>query len=381
VYGIGGFLLAGSQMVELLLKHSGNDPVISLYNKTGMGRNEEVVEIPFPDFSSKIKNYKNGFKITDALTGKEIEYQLEYRGHKDPVNVLVLVNLAPGSEMYARISNGKPSDFTPKTYARFVPERYDDFAWENDKIAFRVYGAALEKIPNEMAYGQDVWGKRTSKMIINEWYKGADYHADHGEGLDFYDVGLTLGAGGNAPFVHDSIYYSKNFRRNKVLDNGPLRSAFQLEYDPWNVNGTMVKKTKIISIDAGSQLSKVETSYSFKGKEPLPVAIGIVEHQGNSTILLNERNGVVGYWEPQHGKDGTLGIGVIIPSENKLQMTIAKEHLLGIIPVLNGKTFSYYSGAAWDRAGVITDSHQWFSYLDRFRKKLDQPVIVNWVNN
>ena len=34
VYGVGGFLLAGSEMIDLLLKHSAN-PVISLYNNRG----------------------------------------------------------------------------------------------------------------------------------------------------------------------------------------------------------------------------------------------------------------------------------------------------------------------------------------------------------
>ena len=31
----------------------------------------------------------------------------------------------------------------PTTFARFVPERSDDFARENDKVAFRAYGPAL----------------------------------------------------------------------------------------------------------------------------------------------------------------------------------------------------------------------------------------------
>ena len=34
----------------------------------------------------------------------------------------------------------------------YVPERKDDFAWENDKIAFRAYGKALRKTK-----GQCLW--------------------------------------------------------------------------------------------------------------------------------------------------------------------------------------------------------------------------------
>lgn len=380
VYGVGGFLLAGSEIIKLQLKY-GNENSMFLQNPSGLYRHEEVVEIPYEKVSPVIKTFKEGkFIITDILNGKEIPYQLEYHGEKDPVHLLISTGFAPGSGMYIRFREGAPAAFEPKTYARFVPERYDDFAWENDKITFRVYGAALEKT-NENAYGHDVWAKRTPDFVINKWYKSGDYHKDHGEGLDFYDVGLTLGDGSNAPYVNDSIYYSKNFRRNKVLDNGPLRSTFQLDYDEWNVNGTAVKETKIISLDAGSQLYKVQTVYSFKGKQPLSVAIGIVTRKGNGTILLNQKNGIMGYWEPQHGKDGTIGTGAVIPSDEGIRMTMDAKHLLGIIQVSPGKPFSYYTGAAWDKAGLITDSAEWFLYLNNFAEKIQQPVTAEWIKN
>lgn len=31
-------------------------------------------------------------------------------------------------------------------YSRFVPERTDDYTWENDKVAFRVYGPVAQKM-------------------------------------------------------------------------------------------------------------------------------------------------------------------------------------------------------------------------------------------
>ncbi|MGN6531609.1 MAG: glycoside hydrolase family 88 protein [Ginsengibacter sp.] len=378
VYGVGGFLLAGSEMIDLLLKHSPNNTIISLANNTGLDRKEEVLEVPYNDFISKIKNNKNQFKISDALTGEEIPYQIEYRGKKEPQNILLLAAIAPGSKIYARVTAGSPSVFAPKTYARFVPERYDDFAWENDRIAFRVYGAALEKIPSQMAYGQDVWTKRTSKLIINEWYKSDNYHRDHGDGLDYYSVGFTLGAGSNAPYIKDSVYYSKNFRKYKVFDNGPLRSTFQLEYDEWNVDGKMVAAGKIISLDAGSQLNRVETVYSYKGSDDLPVAIGIVKRKEKGTILLNEKDGVMGYWEPQHGKDGTTGVGCVI-RDSAERMKTDEKHLLTIIQAKPGRPFVYYTGAAWDKAGIITSSTDWFEYLKNFKERIVRPVVISWL--
>lgn len=377
VYGVGGFLLAGSELVELQLKHSQTQPVLELYNPTGINSKEKVVEVDYRNFIAKTKAHEI-IKLVNALTGAEIPYQLEYRGNKNPVNILLLVNLSPGSTVFADILNENPSEFAAKTYARFVPERYDDFAWENDKIAFRVYGKALEKVPNEMAYGLDIWAKRTPHLVVDKWYKGADYHVDHGEGLDFYDVGFTLGAGSSAPYVKDSIYYSKNFRTQKVLDNGPLRSTFQLGYETWKANGTSVTETKIISLDAGSQLNKIQTTYSFTGKNTLPIAIGIVKRKENGKMLLNENDGVMGYWEPQHGKDGTLGVGSVIPGKI-VEMKIADKHLLTIVNATSNVPFIYFTGAAWDKAGAITSSREWFTYLQDYRTEVERPVVISWL--
>jgi len=378
VYGVGGFLLAGSEMVELLLKHRGDNTILSLYNNTGLERKEEVVEVPYTDFISKIKNSKNNkFKVLNPLTGEEIHYQIEYRGNKNPEKILLQINLAAGSKLYTHITDENHSAFTTKTYARFVPERYDDFAWENDRIAFRVYGTALEKT-NENAYGLDVWAKRTTDLVINKWYKSGAYHIDHGEGLDYYHVGFTLGAGSSAPYIKDSLYYSKNFRKYKVLDNGPLRSTFQLYYDDRNVGGKMVEESKIISLDAGSQLNRIEDVYSFKDKTDMPVGIGIVKRKENGTILLDERDGIMGYWEPQHGLDGILGIGSVIP-EPIAEMKVNDIHLLSIINAKAKKSFVYYTGATWDKAGIITNSKDWFGYLQDFKKKLQHPVLVGWL--
>jgi rhamnogalacturonyl hydrolase YesR len=378
VYGIGAFLLAGSEVINVLLKHSENPNILTLSNQTGLARNEEVVEVPFSNFNSKIKSAANSpFKLTNALTGEEIPYQLEYRGNKKPFNVLIEISLSPGSQILSQVSHEKPADFAAKTYARFVPERYDDLAWENDRIAFRVYGKALERVPNEMAYGLDVWAKKTSKLVINDWYKKADYHVDHGEGLDFYDVGLSLGAGSSAPYIKDSIFYSKNYRKYKILDNGPLRSTFQLFYDNWNVDGKTVGESEIISLDAGSQLNKIETVYSFKDKK-MPVAVGIVEHSGDGTFLLDERKGIMGYWQPENKKNGILGIGCIIPQDN-LKMKLDKQHLLTYFEVSANKPMVYYAGAGWDKAGIISDSKMWFQYLENFKTKLDHPILIKWL--
>ena len=86
-----------------------------------------------------------------------------------------------------------------KAFGRFVRERFDDFAWENDRIAHRTYGKALETWEGEPLTSStiDIWSKRTPRMVINDWYLADDYHADHGEGADFYSAGPSRGCGGS----------------------------------------------------------------------------------------------------------------------------------------------------------------------------------------
>src|SRR5690606_5514535 len=133
-------------------------------------------------------------------------------------------------------SKEKAPTFPSKTYARYVAERFDDYAWENDVVAFRLYGKALEGRPDD-AQGMDYWAKRTENLVINKWYKINDYHKDHGEGLDYYSVGQTLGAGDMALYHNNTIQFTKHYRKHEVLDNGPLRTTFRLTFEPQTIEG------------------------------------------------------------------------------------------------------------------------------------------------
>ena len=41
-----------------------------------------------------------------------------------------------------------------------MPERLDDFAWENDLVAFRAYGSAIRRTKGPEDSGIDCWLKR-----------------------------------------------------------------------------------------------------------------------------------------------------------------------------------------------------------------------------
>lgn len=349
---------------------------VTIHNTSSLNRKETVVAIKWKTVLAAYPQIDTAnFVVWNSITKKQIPYQLEHHGNASIQNLLIQIDLKAKSSLTLFIQKGKPEPFAAKTYARYVPERLDDFAWENDKVAFRAYGKALEKTDGD-AYGYDVWVKRTDKLVLNDRYKRNDYHIDHGDGLDYYHVGYTLGAGNMAPYVKDTIRYSANYHQWKILDNGPLRTTFQLTFDTWNAGGIKVKATKTISIDAGSQLNRIENLYTFDDKNPLPVVVGIIRREKAGILSLNEQQGVMGYWEPTFDKEGTTGVGSILTTP-ATAMWVTKEQLLTKTAVKNNEPLVYYTGAAWDRAGKITTAKQWFNYLDQFNEELKNPLIIS----
>ena len=122
----------------------------------------------------------------------------------------------------------------------------DDFAWENDRVAFRTYGPEAQRLilnnkkGGIISSGIDCWLKRVEYPIIEKWYaqhfeKISSYHEDIGEGLDNYHVGKSRGAGGFSILIDKEYYNSRNFIKSRIISNGPLRTIFELEYEDWNI--------------------------------------------------------------------------------------------------------------------------------------------------
>lgn len=348
---------------------------IEIKNNLNFDRNEKVIAIDW----NAIKAIYNEIDTSNLIiyspkTKKQLPFQLEHKGKKEIQNLLILVDCKAKSDLTIVLKKGKKENFQTRTYGRYVPERKDDFAWENDKIAFRAYGKALEGT-KENAYGYDVWVKSINKMVLNDRYAKGNYHVDQGNGMDYYHVGLTLGAGNMAPYYNDSIVYSGNYQQWKVLDNGPLRTSFELVYEDWNVGNSSIKQTKIISIDAGSQLNKIENSYTFTTLDSLKAVAGIIKRKRNDVILADEQNGIIGYWEPTHPKNGTTGVGIIIPEKTETIFE-QQEQLLAKVTIKNNIPFVYYTGACWDKAGDFTNPKQWFEYLYNFKEEIKEPLKI-----
>jgi hypothetical protein len=265
-----------------------------------------------------------------------------------------------------------------KTYGRFVRERRDDFAWENDRIAHRMYGKELETWPREPLTSSaiDVWSKSVRKLVINDWYLVDDYHHDHGEGADFYSAGKSRGCGGSGIWAGGKLWPSANFRDSRVFAAGPIRVLFELTYEAWTADGVRVSEKKRISLDAGHNLDRMESHYTFEGDPSgLALAIGIRKWK-DSELRSDRTRGIMRTWESVEGGHGKLGQGVIAGSASLTDFTQDDRNFLMLTKIDPAAPSVYYAGFGWTGSGDFKSVEDWDRYLDDCAARLGAPVEV-----
>jgi len=266
-----------------------------------------------------------------------------------------------------------------KAYGRFVRERRDDFAWENDRIAHRTYGAALETWAQEplTSSAVDVWTKRTRKLVINDWYMVDDYHHDHGEGADLYSAGSSRGCGGDGLWAGGQLYPSANFRDSRVLANGPIRVMFELVYPAWQAGGVRVSMVKRITLDAGQNLDRFESHYTVEsGSGELAEAIGIRKTPAVQLVFSRD-GGTLRAWESLKGDDGQLGCAVIVDPASVIGNPVDSKNYLVTAKLPPDKVAVYYAGFGWNKSGAFKGPEEWARYVAQFATRLRSPLQVS----
>jgi len=350
---------------------------IIITNSTATDRKAEMVEIKACDLRLcfKTKTY-----ILKNENNFEVPYQVVYNGKKKPEMVIFQAFVKANSSSNYTFIEGKPAAVKPKTAARYVPERKDDFAWENDIAAYRMYGPALAN--ENPSNGVDMWAKRTDEVVMDKMYKNElvnklSYHKDHGQGLDFYKVGHTLGCGGIAPYASDLLWVGNHYDSYKVLEVGPLRSTFTLTYDSVKVGNAFYKQVITITTNAGSLLNKAVVKFTGS-KQKMELAAGIFLHDGKGNLQLNAANGTAAYAEEAISNanipSGRNYVGIYVPA--KINTATKKgEHALVMSDYTVGKLFTYYFGGGWSKWIYPTDE-DWFKALNQFSENVKNPLKV-----
>ncbi|MBC6994627.1 DUF4861 family protein [Neolewinella lacunae] len=178
-------------------------------------------------------------------------------------------------------------------------------AWENENIGFRMYF--------DRRNGLDIHGKKVRDMVLDT--VGLDrnnYHAMADWGMDVLKVGNSLGAGGIALLVGDSIYRLGDVAKEtvRITEESPERSSFRVDYQGWEVAGRTLDLTWAFSIAAGTHhYESAVTATGLRGDEQL--VIGIVNLHSDTLYTLEQDGRFVMYTHgPQAELEHYLGMAL-----------------------------------------------------------------------
>jgi hypothetical protein len=367
---------------------------IKVMNPLAIDRSAETVEIARED----LKNLPDGFNpehllLKDAATKEPMLCQwLDYDLDGKPDELIFQVDIkAEGQKNVMLIRDKKGALKQPQsertTFSRFVPERIDDYAWENDRVAFRTYGPEAQRLVEEklpggtLSSGIDLWLKRVPYPVIHKWYtKNTEiagyYHIDHGEGYDPYHVGTSRGTGGAGVWIRDTLLAGKNFIRYRSIATGPIRTVFELDYAPWSDYG--IAETKRISLDLGANFSRFEVRLNA-AQAPPNYTLGITLHDGKGEPALNEKEGWFRHWEPID--DSFVGEGIVLDPALLARAFVHRtskpdqSQLLISTSPRDGR-LTYYAGFAWLKSGQIGSMADWEAMLRHKAQCIAHPLEV-----
>ena len=370
---------------------------IVVSNPTSTPRTE-LISLSMSEMKAKLGNAtpkKGEAYIVKNKRGQQIGSQITHDGL-----LLIDASVRPHGSATYYVSIGKP--YQQKVYATgaLYKIRKDDIAWENDRCAYRVYGPALQKT-GERSFGTDIWVKNTPDTVVYERYikdmignrKNDDeteiltsFHLDHGNGLDPYRVGATLGLGAPSLMVGKNQVLPYCYKDYRILDNGPLRFTVELTYNPSTVgNMKNVVEHRIISLDKGSNFNKMTVWYDGL-TTPTDFATGFPIHEEDTETKTFAKD-YVSYADPTDNvevNNSQVYVGVLFPEgiDHTYYQLFEKKHdgatghALGLKRGLkNQEKYSYYFGAAWSKYDVRSYA-EWQIRIKDYLDALKNPLQV-----
>lgn len=385
---------------------------IQIHNPIELNREYEMIEIPIRALQALSLKENERFVVFDSEQ-RQVDYQLTY----DSLLIFPASAKAKSGSEYI-IKKGIPDSVQTFVCGKHYPRRMDDIAWENDKAAYRTYGPALQT-SGEKAYGYDIFTKSVSEPVVEQRYEMAldtvvehkirrlrangnsekadslsnatSYHVDHGNGMDCYSVGPTLGGGTAALLVDSTIIYPYCYQDYKILDNGPLRFTVKLTYAPLTVkNDSDIIEIRVITLDKGAYLNRTEVVYKNLSEETSVVSGIVIHPQNPNGFHFSSKERYIAYVDSTDRTDRNNGViylgAVFTPSLEDARVQWFSEtekpfcsgalgHVLGISTYTPGTTYTYYWGSGWSK-GDVSGIEVWKGYLKEYAEKIAAPLKI-----
>ena len=383
---------------------------------------QELVELNMADVKAKLANatpQKGEAYIVKNKRGQQIGSQITHDG-----KLLIDASVRPHGSATYYICIGKPYQQKVWATGALYKIRKDDLAWENDRCAYRIYGPALQR-SGERSFGTDIWVKNTPDTVVYNRYKidhdgnvlgdkidkkakaakteaqrkvlqaqsrevdiTTSFHLDHGNGLDPYRVGATVGLGAPSLMIGKEQVLPYCYKDYKILDNGPLRFSVELTYNPSTVGDMQnVVEHRIISLDKGSNFNKMTVWYEGL-THPTDFATGFPIHEEDTETKTLAKD-YVSYADPTDNievNNSQVYVGVLFPygiDNTYYQLFDQKHdgatgHALGLKRGLkNGERYSYYFGAAWSKYDVRSYG-EWQLRIKEYLEALKTPLNIEF---
>jgi len=251
---------------------------------------------------------------------------------------------------------------------RYVPERMDDFVWENEYFGARAYGPALAKPApvgeGLVSSGFDVFNKAVPDImmadtLINGVRRKASYHKFNGRGFDNYKVSTGRGCGGIGMLGKDGWRHDGNWKAQRVVEKTDDRAVFELDYDSYTLRGTIESGRPFCRFDV------IPKGDSVKGVLLGP-GLDISAGRGHDGFLrVSIEKGFIANFEPE--THGHVMTAIVVPHDAFLASD--KEGCVYLLASAE-KGLTYYAGAAWSGAGKFKTAEDWCKCVAGFAAQI-----------
>jgi len=164
---------------------------------------------------------------------------------------------------------------------------------------------------------------------------------------------------------------------SKVFANGPIRLVFELYYAPWEFKGVKVSEVKRITLDAGSNMNRIESTFKVEGNlNELPVGIGIGNHK-TGKMESDTATGILKVWLAFKTGNGAVGKAVVIDPALISEMKTTDLDYLLITKAQPGSPLVYYAGFGWDKSGDFVNQAAFGNYVTQFSKRIASPIKIS----
>ena len=386
---------------------------LQIINKSGLALKDAVITIPIQKIKSKYPHFNEKIFIATE-NGTELPSQTEdINGDKVPDNVVICVDLSPKQIKTVQLhhdgvavlkkefkkrtqaelavktgyeykdgyyTSGKfekvEEAVVPKThFAHDALYKYEGPGWESDKVMYRFYLDSRNR--------NDIWGKKVDDVVLQR-VGNEDLVSNSNEsysrmcdwGMDIFKVGESLGIGSIGMWADDKVNPVEKTDKIvcKIPTDGIIKSDVFTNYYGWQIGTQKYDVSSLISIEAGSRLSKEELQITG---DPPNICTGIAKHEGCALITDNGKKewGYIASYGLQSLAGDSLGLVIFYNKADLIKVTEDAASYIIILKPHSGK-IGYYFGSAWQQElKGIKNKNEFIQYLGTTASELSNPVI------